>query len=362
MKPKRQVVSIDISALTIVKIVALLAGLVFLYMVREVIAILFVSIILTAALNPWINWLQKKRIPRGVGLLFTYLILLGIIALALTAIAPPVIEQINQFAKNLPAYYEKVSGLFSHLRQSPEGRTLVDNMQSVLQSLGGTLQATTKGVFSTVTGFLGGLVSLVLVLVVTFYLASHKEGLGRIFDSIAIPHKYRPYLVHASDRMQKKVGAWLKGQLVLMLIIGLLCYVGLLVLGVKYALVLALIAGLTEIIPYIGPWIGGSLAAFVAFVQSPFLGVSTVVLYAVIQQLENHILVPRVMKKAVGLNPVVVILSIIAGAKVGGVVGALIAVPVVTASSVVIRDFFEMRRGREDGIRFKKIKPEGEEE
>jgi len=346
MDTENRHISINISSLTIIKVIVFVLLLGFCYLIRDVLAILFVALILTAAITPWIDWLQKRlMIPRGLGVLTTLLISIGFIALLVVLIIPPVIDEIKQFASHLPDYYQKVFGFYSGLQQNPQGQTLVDYLQNSLQSLGGTLEKATSGVFSTVTGFLSGLVSLVITIVITFYLATSPNGLKRISQSAAIPSKYQPYLTRLIERVQQKMGAWLKGQLILCLIIGLLSYIGLTILGVKFALVLALIAAFTEIIPYVGPLIAGSAAVFIAFVQSPFLAVSVIILYVVIQQLENHLIVPKIMKRAVGLNPVIVIVSIIAGGKIGGITGALIAIPAVTAASVIIKDYLEMRNG-----------------
>ncbi|MBU4332000.1 AI-2E family transporter, partial [Patescibacteria group bacterium] len=155
--------------------------------------------------------------------------------------------------------------------------------------------------------------------------------------------------------MQKKIGSWLRGQVILMIIIGILSYIGLLILGVRYALLLALFAGLMEIIPYIGPIFGAVPAVFIALTQSPIKGLLVIVLYLIIQQLENNLIVPKIMKRAVGLNPIVVILVILIGGKIAGIVGALIAVPVATAFSVMLKDFLDLRKQGESGNKNKII-------
>ena len=140
------------------------------------------------------------------------------------------------------------------------------------------------------------------------------------------------------NRMQKKLGLWLRGQLILCLVIFILTYIGLLILGVKYALIIAVIAGLTEFIPYLGPVLGAIPAVFIAFTQSPTLALFTAILYIIIQQIENNFLVPKIMQKAVGLNPIVSIVAIMIGFSVGGVVGALLSIPVATAGTVLVED------------------------
>ena len=143
--------------------------------------------------------------------------------------------------------------------------------------------------------------------------------------------------------MQEKIGLWLRGQLVLCLIIFLMSWLGLSLLGVKYSLVLAVFAGVTEFIPYLGPFLGAIPAVFVGFTQAPYLCLLVIILYIVIQQTENLFLVPMVMKKAVGLNPVIVIISMLIGGTMAGILGILVALPVATAISVVFSDFVDFK-------------------
>ena len=161
------------------------------------------------------------------------------------------------------------------------------------------------------------------------------------------PSAYQPYLVQMMRRLKAKLGSWLRGQLLLMLIIGVLVYIGLKLLGAEYALVLALWAGLTEIIPYVGPILGAIPAIFLAFSDSPLQALLVAALYLVVQQLENNLIVPMVMKRTVGLNPVVSIVAIAIGAKLGGVIGAVLAIPLVVSLGVFLSDFFDKRLSKE---------------
>jgi predicted PurR-regulated permease PerM len=151
------------------------------------------------------------------------------------------------------------------------------------------------------------------------------------------------------NRVQRKMGLWLRGQLILCLIIFALTYLGLSILGVKYALILALIAGLTEFIPYLGPFLGGVPAVFLAFTQSPTLAIFVAILYIIVQQIENNFLTPKIMEKAVGLNPIVSIAAIMVGFSIGGVIGALLSIPVATAAVVVIQDLLHKKQAKESG-------------
>jgi predicted PurR-regulated permease PerM len=143
------------------------------------------------------------------------------------------------------------------------------------------------------------------------------------------------------------MGAWLKGQLILCIIVGLAIFIGLSILGVKYALVLGLIAGFLEIIPYVGPWTSAALAAFIALGQSPMLALFTLILFIVIQETNSNLLVPKIMQKAVGLNPIISILAIIIGAELAGFLGVLFAIPIASALSILLQDFFVNKKNRD---------------
>ena len=334
--------SIDVSIMSIIKIIGVILGLVFLYLIRDIIAVLFVAAILGAAIDPWVDYLQNKKIPRAASILGLYIIGLGIMALAVILIIPVMTTELTSLANNFPNYYERILNSFGQFQDSSSTTTSLTN---ILESWAANLGQTTKGVFSTIGGIFGGIISFIAVLVITFYLIVEKDNMKSFIQTVA-PGKYQAYIIQLYNRVQKKIGSWLSGQLSLMIIIAVLSYVGLLVLGVRYTLLLALIAGLTEIIPYVGPTLGAVPAILIAFADSPLKALFVLILYIIIQQLENSVLVPRIMKRAVGLNPIVVIVVILIGGKVAGILGALLAVPVATIGSVLIKDFFEITKGQ----------------
>ena len=167
-----------------------------------------------------------------------------------------------------------------------------------------------------------------------------ENGMKNFVKHLA-PYKHQAYVFRLVNKIQRKMGAWVLGQLILSAVIFGLVFIGLTVLKVEYALVLALLAGIFEIIPYIGPFVSGTFAVFFAFIQAPALALAVLILWIVTQQLESHIIVPIVMSRSVGLNPVLVILGIIVGTTLGGIIGALIAIPVMSGISVFVEDLME---------------------
>lgn len=335
--------NINISTITIVKIITTLIFLYVLYLIQDILAILFISLILSSALSPWVDWLQKRKIPRPLGMAIIYFILILFLAGVLSLIIPPIIKETIQLSQNFPEHLDRLTLNISLLEEYIFKYEIFNNIKDGFISFSSHLEKTAGGIFSTVTGFLGGIISFILIMVITFYMVVEEGAIKKIVLSVA-PKEQQSYILKLIIKMQKKIGLWLRGQIILSIIIFLLIYIGLSVLGVKYALVLALIAGMTEFIPYLGPILAAIPAIFLAFTQSPMLALFLVVLYYIIQIVENNIIVPKVMQKVVGLNPVVSITAILIGFKIGGVIGAMLAIPVATAFSVFLEDVFERKR------------------
>ncbi|HCJ52733.1 MAG: hypothetical protein A2898_05150 [Candidatus Kerfeldbacteria bacterium RIFCSPLOWO2_01_FULL_48_11] len=342
----QQPITVNISSLTIVKILIVGMLLWFFYLIRDVVLILLVSVILASAFNPWINWLKLRRIPRVVGVLVIYLLVFGIFTAAVGLLIPPIADQLSQIGNNFPEYYNRITSDFQNFKDFSISSGVLGNVEKAIESLQVNIAQTTKGIFSSFISIFGGFFAFIGVVVITFYMLIEENAVKR-FIRIISPEKYQPYLSQFANRMQEKISQWLRGQLILSLIIGVMSYIGLLILGVEYPLVLALWAGLTEFIPYLGPFIGAIPAVFIAFNGSPVTALLVVALYTLIQQLENNFLVPRVMSKAVGLNPLIVIIVMLVGAKIAGLVGILLAVPVTLIIEIFLRDFMQ-GQGQED--------------
>jgi len=347
MDANKQPISISITIGTIIKAILIFLVLYFLFLIQEVLAILFVAIILSIAVDPWVDWMHKFKIPRSVGILFIYLVMFSVIALAIYLIIPPIATEISELANNFPRYAEKIISTFSTLKNYSIEHGILDQVKNSLGTVSANLQAAAGGIFTTVTGIFGGIFSFFLILMLTFYMVVEENAIKKLVWSIA-PEKHQVYVMQLINRIQKKIGLWLRGQLILCLVIFVLSYIGLLILGVKYALMLALIASITELVPYIGPIIGAIPAVVLAFAQSPMLAVFVVALYYGIQLVENNILTPKIMEKAVGINPIISIVALLVGFKVAGVVGAILSIPVATAVSVFVKDVFDSKGEKKD--------------
>jgi len=333
---------INISFLTITKILIALVLFFVLYMIRDILAVLFISLILASALDPWVDWMQNKKIPRGVGIIAIYLFLFGILSLAILLIIPPITTQITELTTSYPQISEKLSSGFALLKQYSLGDNPLENFLKSKESFPGFAKAA-ENIISSAIDLFGGIFTFFLVLVVTFYMVVEEDSVKKVIWSIA-PAKNQVYIMKLISRMQKKIGLWLRGQIILSLIIFTLTYIGLSILDVKYALILAMIAGLTEFIPYLGPMIAAIPAMFLAFTQGGVVFMGFVgALYYIIQLVENNIVVPKLMQKVVGLNPIITLAVLMIGFKLAGIVGMILSIPVATAVNVFLKDLFDRK-------------------
>lgn len=341
--PEAKKIIIDISSATLIKILFIIVAMFFLFYIRNIVLIVFVSLILASALDPWVDWLQKIKIPRSLSIFLIYLMLIVVLGGAIYLIIPPIVVEVNELSKDFPFYWEKINAGLNRFQSYSDIYGFDPSIQSSLNVFEANIGRAAGNVFNIITSIFGGIVSFFIILVITFYLTVEDQAMKRVLRSL-MPIKYQPYFTQLVNRIQEKIGLWLRGQLMLSLIVFFMALVGLTLFQVKYVWVLALFAGVTELIPYLGPFIGAVPAVFIAFTQSPILALWVIILYIIIQQLENHIIVPKVMQKAVGLNPIVIIVVILIGARIAGILGVLLAVPVTTALSVVIGDLIEAKQ------------------
>jgi predicted PurR-regulated permease PerM len=332
--------TIDISTGIVFRTILILIGLWFLYFVRDIIALLFISIVLVAAMDPIIYRLHRRKIPRSAGVLIVYLCLFSFVGLVGSFVFPPLVSQIKEFTQQLPQIATTFDQSFQGINNFFQAQHLAITTQSLLLDLSNQLAGSAGDIFSATVGIFSSFVAAIIVLVMTFYMAVKEDGIKNFIVSIT-PEKHKSYAGLLVLRVQRKIGRWSLGQVALMLIVFLLDFIGLSILNVPFALTLAIFAGLMEIVPYIGPIVSAIPAVIVGFTISPLTGFLVLLLYIIVQQFEGHIITPQIMRKAVGLHPVAVILALLIGLKLGGVLGALLAIPLATAVGVFVSDFFE---------------------
>ncbi len=335
--------SVAITTGTLIKIVLIGLAAAFVWFVRDIVAVVFVALLLAAIIDPFAEWFARRRMPRGAAVILVYILLGAAVSGALVVLVPLVVHELKELAANVPAL--PFADYLGRFRDVTAQYGLQADAASAIQAVQNGITQGLASVFTTVGGAVAAVATLFVILVLTFYMVVEDEAARRSFRHLA-PEEYQPYLAALLSKMQRKVGAWLRGQLLLGLIVGVSVYIGLFLLGVHYALILALIAGLFELIPYVGPVLSVIPAALIALAQGPLLAVSVLVLFLIVQEVEAHILVPKIMQKATGLNPVVSIVALLVGVKVGGVFGAFLAIPVATMAAALLEDLFSKPSNR----------------
>ncbi len=342
---------ITISTGTIFRSLLILLAAYLLYVIRDVVALFLVAVFIAVIIDPFAGRLQRMGLPRGLSVAIIYLMLLAVLAGLLTLVVPPMVSEFSQLATTFAPLLEdtRFAGIKSLIETgaSPEGLGAIaasiqeSGLLGALPQLGGVA-----------LGALGGVLGFFLILILAFYLVTEENVIRRGIALLA-PDEYQPFVSQLSVKMREKVGHWLRGQLLIMLIVGLLDYGALVMLGIPYAIVLAIVAALCEVVPFIGPNVAVIPAAVIAFSVSPVHAVLVLAAYFVVQQIESNILTPKIMQRTTGLNPIITILAILIGFEIGntqgvqgGVIGALLAIPLAMTASVFFNEVFRERAER----------------
>lgn len=333
---------IEISTGIIFKTILILLALWLIYLVLDVLALVFIAVIVTSAMDPLVDFFQRKKIPRSVSVLGLFLGLFLIIGLAISFIIPPMIGQFQDFSKNFPSYFQSAQVSFAHLNEYFQAKHINVDMQQLVDNIAGAFSNFSNNILSQTIGVFSGFISVVVIFSLAFYMTVEEDGIKKFIVSVS-PDRYKKYSADLSSRIKEKIGKWMLGQLFLMLIIFILDATGLYLIGVPYALILGIFAGILEIVPYVGPIISAVPGVILGFLISPTVGLLAILVYLIAQQLESNLIVPQVMKRAVGLNPVATIVALLVGARLGGVLGAILSIPVATAISLFINDLMEKK-------------------
>lgn len=309
--------------------------------------ILFMAIIIASAVGPFANWLEEKKIPRLLGVLFLYLAFFGLVVFLLSLVVPYVAAELGQLTQSLPQFISSISGALEKAQQTTTTPyfDFLSEIQNLLDSFTQFLQVYSQSVLNLMINIFGGVLSFLAIIVISFYLSVMRRGVVGFVGSV-LPEKYEEYAIGLWKRAELKVGRWLQGQLLLALAYGLIVFVGLSLLHIKYALLLGIVAMLLEIVPIVGPVLSAIPGVILAFSQSPAMGIWIVVFYVAAQQVESHILTPLILGKTLGLNPVTVIIALLVGGKIAGILGILLAIPVAVVIVEILDDMARHKESR----------------
>ena len=376
-KPERSF-SINISSGTIIKTLIILIVVFLLYKVLDLVLVVLTAVVIASAVEPIINWFAKYKVRRLFAVITTYICVILVFSGLLYFFVPPVLDEASNLLSNAPRYLDTVT-LWNPLNDTKltDTSTVVGGISSSLNSgkqILGTLSSgametsafsdliskfrnltsnTSDGVVNIVSGIFGGVFSFILIIVLSFYLAVQEGGVEK-FLKVITPVKNEAYIVDLWKRSQRKIGYWMQGQLLLGILVGVLVYLGLMILGVHNALILAVFAAVFEIIPLFGPIIAAIPAILSAFAGG---GLTTALLvlglFVIIQQFENHLIYPLVVKKVVGISPILVIIALIVGAKLFGFLGIILSAPI----TAVLMEFIDDLQKDRNMVNQKALEP-----
>jgi predicted PurR-regulated permease PerM len=343
MFDEKNTTSISISTGTMVRAILIVLGVFLLWFLRDLVLTVLTSIVIASFVESAIPYFKKVGIGRIFGIVILYASALLTLAGAFYLFAPLLITEIYNFSTFLATYIPGVSFLNYFQNEAFSGAKDIVNSLSANFSLGNLMSISkafilnlSGGFFSTLSVAFGGIFNFILIILISFYLSIQEKGIES-FLRLVTPLEYDDYIVDLWERSRRKIALWMKGQVVLGLVVAVLVYLVLSLLGTDYALLLAIIAGVMELVPY------GVLVALIPAFSFSYItgGFSSALMvsgaYLIIHQFEVFLFAPLIIKKIVGLSPIVIILSALIGFELGGVWGMLLAIPV----AIIVMEFLD---------------------
>lgn len=315
-----------------------------LYLISDLVLVLIAAVVIASAIEPVARWAKKRNIPRLLAVFLVYFLsAVGLVAFFYFLILP-LVSEVSGLIKTLTIYFNSVNsgGILSEMFRTQnifggfDTPAVVKELSTYLNSITNFLS---QGVFSSLSLIFGGIFNFTLILILSFYLVAQEDGITKFLKTIT-PLKHEEYVIGLWRRSQRKIGLWMQGQLISSAMVMLLVYVGLLIVGVPNALLLAVLAGIFELIPIFGSILAAIPAVFLGYISGGMTTALIVVgIYVVIQQLEGNLIYPMVMRKVIGVSPMISITALVIGGILAGFLGVLIAVPIAAAVTEFFSDF-----------------------
>ena len=320
---KDEKISISISLKSIALFTLIPLTIYFLWYIRDLIFSLLIGFILMSALRPGVIYLTNRRIPHVLAVMTIYLLFVLMFIMLIVLIVPPIVVETANLFRTLPFIIEDALPYLDQYLDIRDLSALVPNA--------------TNNIF----GFISALFSNTFFIITTFFFGLYFLLEENLFDKI-LKHYFDTETTQrisaVVEKAEKRMSSWFWGELTLMTVVGALTFIGLNLIGIKYALPLAVLAGLLEVVPNIGPILSSVPAILIGFSSSYFSGFSAMALYLVVQQFENSLIVPFIMKRAVGLNPILTLVALILGGRIGGILGVLLAIPIFLFIETIIHE------------------------
>lgn len=309
---------------------------------RQIVLGLFLAIIISSGLEGLVNFLERRlRLPRSVSVILIFLMSVLVVMFIVYSLAPVMIVELNTIFSTTGKAGAGSLGTLLSLNASQSVSGLISRVSSSFFAGG----SSPLDFFSNAIGSVGLAIAVILC---SFYLSLSKDGVER-FLKVVIPPAYEDRALMIYERSRRLIGLWFRTQILLSVVFGFTVWVGLAILGVRYALLIAVLAGLFELVPFVGPFLSGALAVIAALVTSTTLAIYTLIFFVIAEQFEANVLVPILNQQIVGLHPVIVIVALLIGAEVGGILGIVISVPAAGVFQEVIQEWSTRKRGAAAG-------------
>ncbi len=333
---------LDVSWATIFRILFVVVSFYLIFLVKEVLILTVFALIISVLFNPVIDFLTKRMVPRTLSVVFVYLSFFTLLVLSIYAIVPLFVKETKGLLEVLPKYFETVFPMLELFGFEP-----AESTQELISTFYPSIEKVTGNVFSVVVFIFGGLFSGFFVIATAFFF-SFEKGLVERWLTILFPKKYEEYILNIWKRCEKKVAGWFAARIIACLFVGLASYIAFLIFNIEYPFSLGLLAGVLNFVPYIGPAIMGIFLFLIIFPVDPLKSLFVVIAFILIQQIEGSILSPILTKRIIGLSPALVLISLVVGAKLWGILGAILVIPLVAILFEFLKEFFVKKREEEN--------------
>ncbi len=306
---------------------------------RNVVIWFFFALIISILVEPAIKSLRWLKLPKVVAVILVYLSIFGLLGLLIYLTAPIFIFELNQLSQHIPEYFEKINPVLSEL-----GISFSQNFEDFTSTLVQGLQQSSEGIIKALSAFFGGLASMAFIFTFAFFISLEERGAERMLVMLA-PKKYENHIIAMFGRAQTQVSGWFGARIVACVLVGIISFVVFFLFGIKYAFILALISGVMNFIPYVGPTVTLLVTGvFVGASSSWLMALYILISLLVIQEIENKFLTPVLMKRFMDMPPALVLASLLVGHTVFGFLGMIFMVPVVGIIYEFLKEFLSRRR------------------
>lgn len=329
---------LDISWGTILKIAV--AGLVIyiLFLTRDIMVWVLFGLIISILFDPAIDFLQKMRVPRVLGVISVYSTVFGVLALIIWSMAPLFVNEIQRFSQLFPQYFETLSPMLQGL-----GIAAFSDVQTFFDALSFGVESIAGSIFSAFFVVFGGIFSTIFILSISIFLSIEEKSIEKTI-TLLFPKKYEVFALDLWTRSQRKVSGWFAARLITSIFVGVATYLTLFLFNVQYPFSLGLLATILNFIPIIGPLVTGLLLFMIVALDSTLKAVFILIAFTLIQQIEGNILTPLLTKRFLGIPPALVLIALAVGMQLWGIMGAILAIPLAGIIFEFLRDFLKKRK------------------